>query len=139
MLHLWKLRKEIAAVLEKALCSILWIVESVKLMLLMNSLEKELVAIFSIQLCSIEIDLKDEGKTLEDRERVETSTNLMLIVGWFVFTFSWNSCCSKLSPATFLATKLLRLEKARPFTSAFSTSVNLRSRTGVPVRWDLRA
>ena len=69
MLHLWKLRREMAAVLEKALRSILWIVESLKLMLLMNSPEKALVAIFSIRLCSMEIDLKEEGKTLEDREK----------------------------------------------------------------------
>mgnify|MGYP006908681724 CR=1 FL=1 len=46
MLHLWKLRREMAAVLEKALRSILWIVESLKLMLLMNSPEKALVAIY---------------------------------------------------------------------------------------------
>ena len=77
-----------AAVLENALRPILLIVESVKLMLLINSPEKALVAIFSIRLCSMEIDLKEEGKTLEDREGVETLINLMLIVGWSVFTFS---------------------------------------------------
>ena len=95
MLHPWKLSTEIAALSANAPLSILCIFEPWKLILLIVRPEKALVAILSILLFSIEIDLNEDGKTLEERLGVETLTNLMVTVGLSVPTFIWKARCSK--------------------------------------------
>ena len=69
------------------------------------------MAIFSILPSSKEIDLKEDGKALDNKEGKEALTSLILMVGKSVLTFSWKACCSSSSLAMLVAVKLLRLAK----------------------------
>merc|ERR1719336_2507203 len=102
MLHRKKVREPMIVLLET----------SSKVILFMNKPEKALAFTLSILLFLIVIELNEDGNTFGDSEGEDMLTNLRLIVGSSVGTFSLKALCSKTSSTTFSALKLRRPAKA---------------------------